>query len=546
MRISIVLLLLKSYLKGTKPLRALVERFSFGKKRAVRIISGILLSILMVFSLSMFLLLLGTNFYNYQTIGMMIGISHVGILMGIAFATLSVLLFASPGAINVLHTAKEIERLRSLAISEAELALSRMIIFYFHFFPLYLFFIVPALLVGIMTTGFSALYLLSSLFLLFVGPMIPICLAILLEIGVVHLTRGRRAQRSGELLYLIITMAFVIGLSSQLGRNANVFDNSQILTHQLSSMINKIAQFLTPFTLQAQGLYKPLFLLMWVVIALLFAYLTFKVTSITYHHCCSLLASSGYQTKRRKKGTTAQSRPTIALMKRDWTILLSSSGFIFELGGELLIPLILIITYSAMGIMGEITEATKVLAQFPLFEPIVVLVLLLFANVSLLSCTSVSRQGKLALHDRLYPLESHLFVNAKLFVHLILVGSANTIYLLVATLIFKLSLVNVWIYFFLSLISIAGTSFFHLAIDYRNPLLEWTSSQQAMKRNPNGFIGILVSFLLVLWIALFLVGVPYFFNISARSAQVITLVVALLTTKVAQRVAYKSANNFFS
>ena len=155
MRIPVVLLLLKSYLKGTKPLRSVTQRFSFGKKKSVRTISGVVLSLLMLASLMSFVFLLGTNYYNYQLVGMMVGVPHVGLLMGAAFATLSLLIFAFPAAINILHAAKEIERLRALAISESELALSRMIIFYFNFFPIYLFFVIPALIVGIMTTGFS-------------------------------------------------------------------------------------------------------------------------------------------------------------------------------------------------------------------------------------------------------------------------------------------------------------------------------------------------------------------------------------------------------
>ena len=546
MRISVVLLLIRTYLKGTKPIRALIERISFGKKKSVKVISGIALTLLMGFSLVMFLFLMGVNFYNYQMVGMMVGRPHVGVLLGVAFGTISVLIFSAPAAINILHGAKEIERLRALAIGEGELALSRLIIFYLHFAPIYLFFVLPALIIGVMTGGFSLFYLLSGILLLLFGPIIPILIATLLEIGVVHVTQGRRAQRSGELMYLIIMMAFVIGLTSQMGKNAELVGDMQGLIHQLAPVISKLVRLLAPFTLQAYGLEKPVFLVVWLALTGVLFYITFTLASTTYNTSCSLLASSGYQTKKRRRNNTRQSRPTLALMKREWTILLSSSGFIFELGGELLIPLILIITYSAMGIMGDISSATKVLAQYPIFEPVVILVLLMFANMSLLSSTSVSRQGKLALNDRLYPLEPQIFVNAKLYLHLILVGSANLLYLIVAALIFKFPLARLGIYAVLSLLSIIGTSYFHLGVDYRNPLLEWTSTQQAMKRNPNGFIGILVSFLFVIWIGLFLVGVPYFFHLTEGSVHTITLVVVLATTRVAQKLAYKSATRFLA
>ncbi|MFA5570957.1 MAG: hypothetical protein ACOX0W_07005 [Sphaerochaetaceae bacterium] len=544
MRLSVVLLLLKTYVKGTKPISHFTSRFGFGKNKKVRILSSLIISLFMLVALMMLVFLFGMNYYNYQIIGMMMGIDHIGIMMGIAVAMITIIIFATPGAINALHTAKDIERLRVLAISEGELALSRMIIFYGYFFPLYLLFITPALGVGIMSSGFSLVYALGSLSLIFFGPIIPLSIATLIEIGVVYLTKGRRTQRTGEFIYLTVMMVFVIGITSQMGRQAQIDGDIQSLMGQLGPIIMRIHHLLSPFKLFALGLYHIPSLLAWLSVTTLLALLTFTLTSRTYHHCCSLLASSGYQKKRRNNTSTSQRGPISALMKRDWTILLSSSGFIFELGGELLIPLILLITYSAMGMMGDILSTIHILAQYPLFEPILILLLLLFANINLLSSTSVSRQGELATHDRLYPLEAHTFVKAKVTLHLLVVGSANIIYLVVITLLFNISFTHFVMYVILSLLSIVGTSYVHLAIDYHNPLLNWTSSRQAMKRNPNGLIGMVISLVLVVWIGLFLVGVPYFFNLSTTITHFITLIVALVTMKGAQILAYKSATNF--
>ncbi|MFA7559301.1 MAG: hypothetical protein WCY61_01085 [Sphaerochaeta sp.] len=546
MRFSVVLLLLKTHLKGSKPIASLIQRFSFGKRKSVRTISAILLALATLFSLGVFILLLGGNYYSYQLVGEMVGIPHVGLLLAVVLATGTLLLFSAPGAINILHSATEIERLRSLAIQDSELATARLLIFYLFFFPIYLFFMLPALVVGAITSGVSFFYVISSILLLIFGPVIPLSIAALLEIAIVRLTKGRRSQRTGDVFYLIVMMAFIIGLMSQLGKTADNFGNFQGLTHQLAPTITKLTRIFAPFTLQTHGLYNPLLLLVWLAIAVILGYITVVVAGITFASSCSLLASSGYPGRRRKRNHSGGGTPLRALMKREWAIISETSGFLFEVGGELLIPLILIITYTAMGIMGDISSATKALAAFPFFESVVVLVLLMFSNMSLLSATSVSRQGKLATLDRLYPLPPSTFVQAKLYLHLFLVGTAHTLYLIVATLLFKLTLSSLVIYLVLSFIVITSTSYFHLAIDYHNPLLEWTTTQQAMKRNPNGFLGILVSFLSIVWVGLFLVLIPYVLKLNQSLTHIITLISAVGTAKVAQRLAYRSAERFLT
>ena len=69
---------------------------------------------------------------------------------------------------------------------------------------------------------------------------------------------------------------------------------------------------------------------------------------------------------------------------------------------------------------------------------------------------------------------------------------------------------------------------------------------QAMKRNPNGFLGMLVSFLFVVWVALFLVGLPYFFKTSQSNALMAALGMAVGTAKAGQRLAYRSAKGFLA
>ena len=79
------------------------------------------------------------------------------------------------------------------------------------------------------------------------------------------------------------------------------------------------------------------------------------------------------------------------------------------------------------------------------------------------------------------------------------------------------------------------------SIDYHNPNEEWTLAQHAMKSNPNGLFGLLVSLLFVLVDALFLIVLPLF-GLPAVVSRVLLLLVLTGSTLLGYRLAVTQAS----
>jgi len=237
--------------------------------------------------------------------------------------------------------------------------------------------------------------------------------------------------------------------------------------------------------------------------------------------------------------------PLSALMRREAVVIKSQSAFIFEVVGELLIPLILIGVWAVTGTIGEMATLLETVLTLPVVEEVIFLILALVSNMTMISSTSVSRQGPNFAQDRLYPLEANQFVRAKLLFHLLLAGTANLLYLSGALILLNRGLASLIWMAPLSILSIAAVSSFQLAIDYHNPNEEWTLAQHAMKSNPNGLFGLLVALAWIVVAALFLIVLPLL-GVSPLLSRLLALLIAALCLLFGYRVAVSQASSALS
>jgi ABC-2 type transport system permease protein len=92
------------------------------------------------------------------------------------------------------------------------------------------------------------------------------------------------------------------------------------------------------------------------------------------------------------------------------------------------------------------------------------------------------------------PLEGEVFVRGKIAAHLMMFYSSYLVFSLAALMIFKLELSNVIWIMPLGFFVVGSSACFGLAIDSRNPRLDWQLPQQAVKQNLNGVVGMGISF----------------------------------------------------
>ena len=319
----------------------------------------------------------------------------------------------------------------------------------------------------------------------------------------------------------------------------------QAMVGSMVPLFTRLERIFSPLSLQAKGYLSLPPLLLSSLLSLAVGTLAVGVVVKTFGQNLSRVAS-GTKWKRAKGGVTMRRRsPLSTLMRREAVVIKSQSAFIFEVVGELLIPLILIGVWAVTGTIGEMATLLETVLTLPVVEEVIFLILALVSNMTMISSTSVSRQGPNFAQDRLYPLEANQFVRAKLLFHLLLAGTANLLYLSGALILLNRGLASLIWMAPLSILSIAAVSSFQLAIDYHNPNEEWTLAQHAMKSNPNGLFGLLVALAWIVVAALFLIVLPLL-GVSPLLSRLLALLIAALCLLFGYRVAVSQASSALS
>ncbi|MGE4454928.1 MAG: hypothetical protein AB7D92_10375 [Sphaerochaeta sp.] len=515
MNMRVVYLLVRAFFSGTKPVRDFLDRIRVSRSRLLSVVTTLLISIVFLY----FFVLLGVNYYAYQTLGLLLNVPYLGLffasLIGFAFQVLSFL----AGGSSLLYSGKDILLVGVLAVGNRELGTSRLIISYLLHAPLYWFITLPSLIVGLWIDGFSLLYLVGGLVFLLFGPLFALGFSVLLSMGLVHLTKGKNHKMVEELISMVALVSLILVLTSTLMGNlledsSGIAFNYEAMLQSYGPLIERLITLFPLFHLQAEMVHIVGSQLIFLSIGVLLTVFLVVLTGGTFRSNLSYVLSNQSVVKQRgfKRGVVLSS-PRKALMRRELLIIRSESMFVFEVAGELGIPLLLLVLYAAMGVLDELAEVASTLVETGYLPQITYLILLLFANIGMVSSTSVSRQGKRFYLDKQYPLNAETYVQAKLALHLLLLYLPHVLYLVLACFLLSFPPVHLLWMIPLSFLSISSVASLHLAIDYHHPHLDWKVSQQAMKSNLNGLFGMIVSLTVVAVYGVMLL-LPMVFDIS--------------------------------
>lgn len=553
MRINIVFLLVRAFLDGVKPLQTYFSRLTVAKGSKKGKFMQMALTALLVFSFGILLLMVGFNYYSYQTLGVLTGIPYLGMFLAALAGFSFLFLMGFVGLSSIIYRGKDITLASTLPVRDVELLVSRLFIAYILYVPLYVGIVLPGIVVGAFLEGVSFLFVMGSLCLVLLGPLLPLSLALLVATSLVRLSKGRRFRMLEQLFSFFVILGFSLVMIALFSRNIGEGSSFQVDFQAMMLSVGTTFETLTRvfplFVLQAKMLWSVPALIGQILLLVLFPSAICLVVGRGYARSLSFVVSS--QSVMRKKGARkGQGLPkamsiTHTLMVRELEVIKSQSVFMIELVGELLIPLILLGVYALTGVLGDLEGAASLVANSPYLPYGLFLGVLLISSISMLSSTSVSRQGPLFSMDKVLPLRPSDFVKAKLALHLLLVGTTNLLYLAVALLFFKLSLLSLVWMAPLALLLVCSNAAFGLAIDYKRPLLTWSIPQQAMKSNMNGLLGMGSSLgvLIVGGVALF---APILLIASPAMGIGLTLVVASLLCLLSWKVCLHHASCAFS
>jgi ABC-2 type transport system permease protein len=446
--------------------------------------------------------LLGINYLQIQAIGEMTGHQDLVMFFAGLMGFVLTLVFATMTAGSTLYRGKDLPLLMTLPITERQLFISRLCLHYSANAPLFWVALIPGIVVTFMKQGISSAMVFSSVLILLVGPLAPLAISIIFTHLAVRFGRikgrGGRSEMIASIVLIVLLVA-IQGTSTRWMRAGMDTSSLAQLAQSFGSIINTAYRYLFYFSWQSH-----LFSAQWIFVDsigfLLFTSMLIVVMLITCANSFHLVIFRSQGTPPKAKRTVAgahtaesvlfrQRSHSVALLSKEFSIVNSSSAFMLELYGEAGVPVILIAVYAVSGTLGDFSALLKSLSLWQGFPLVVCAILLLMSTVSMMSSTSVSREGSNFELSRLLPIPASTQVKAKLLAHLLLFFIPYCIYAAASLIYFRLSWTHVLWMIPLGFLIITSSACLGLTIDYHQPRLSWKLPQQAVKQNMNGMIG---------------------------------------------------------
>ena len=471
-------------------------------RKKSRLVIQILIGLSILLAAGSMAFMLGVNYYQMEILGSIVGIDGFSWFMGAVTAALITFMFGMFSGGSVLYHGKDLPLLLVLPLTQRELLISRLILHYKANFILHTILFLPSVAVTVLVHGFSLSVIVAALVQIIVAPFIPLSLSlVILHLFVKGKKHSGKSRESWAIIFMLALLVIMQGLASrwmQSGMDSSNLEN-----------------FAKSFGVVLQGLQRVLLFPKWQMSMAMGnhtfgngLYFLLAVSAITTGAIFLVATAYGETvtrlwetstTVRKNNGKSSRSytgRYALewALVRREYAIINEHSAFKMELYGEAVIPLILVVVYAISGVMGEFKEMLEPVFGLDIFPMMVAGALLLTASLSMMSGTSYSREGMLLALSRTMPLEGVSFVRGKMVAHLMLFYSTYIIFSLAALAIFNLGLSHALWMIPLGFFVVGSSACFGLAIDGRNPRLDWKLPQQAVKQNLNGLASMGISF----------------------------------------------------
>ncbi len=492
---------------------ALKYRFTREKKKRWE---PILIAAVIVLSFAPLLVLYTTMMLSLFTAGLTIGQPDMVLTLSIMISLSIILFFGLFYVMGTFYFSNDLESFVPLPLKPYEVIGGKFIVVMINEYLTSVPIMLPPIIIYGAGTGQGILYWIKSLILMLTVPIIPLTIA---SIFVMLLMRFVNLRRYKDFLTIaggIIGVALSLGLSTYMQKMPDNPEEMESFFIGQRGLADMIGERFPPIRWATEGLtdgglagigYLLLFLL---ACALFLALLMMLSNRVFYK---SLLAGPEVSRKRRtltdlqkQKSYGKASNPVVAMMKRDWKLLVRTplyllNGFVGTLFGPIIFVFVLVM-------QGSEPEFGQIFDQIngPETLPYVLLgglgLMLFTSGMNMVASTALSREGKTLWITKMIPVTGRQQANAKLLVSIIVSSLGVIITALIILIFFKLPVFWVLGATVIGLLGSVPMNALSLALDIFHPKLVWSSEQEAMKQNMNGGIGMLLSMLVLLILAI--------------------------------------------
>jgi ABC-2 type transport system permease protein len=394
-----------------------------------------------------------------------------------------------PLAFSLFHHREENELFLSLPVSRPFLTAARFTVLFLMILPLHVVISLPAFAAYLAYTAAGARLFLGIVEFCLLAPVFPLTLALALTLGIRRLRHPERWNAAVETASIVLVFSLLVFFQLVLQRALiGIKNNETIYLIQLADFLAGLMRSFPPASWAAAT-----FLQQSGVSSLLFSFLLTAALFVpVFIFACREARTSDEIRVRRAEGKPAGLRPAWIfpgvlpqLVYREWKLLISQSGTVFETIVRLLALPALLLIY---GIAGP-REYTDILIAFATSSPAatiaVIGILFLLLDISFLAATALSREGESFALSLSLPLGGAQAVKAKL-IFLLLLALLPAALLLVVIYLFLGFPAETLVYSVPGIISFLIFSFcVSIYFDLRRPAFSRMRPVQAVRWNAN-------------------------------------------------------------
>lgn len=451
-----------------------------------------------------FLLVKGlASMYNiYDEIGQ----RSMFLLLGFLASQVLVFIFGLIYVMSKYYFSNDLEQLVPLPIKPSYILGSKFVTLMVSEYLTSLPIILPFIFIYGIKGGEGIIYWLYSILLVIMVPVIPLVLSsILIMLFMKYTNIGRKKDLIriiGAVVFLVVlvyvqlkinTVAqkalmqgedFIINLvkdSNLLVKNLGIgFPPAMWASLSLSNYINITG-----------ALYLLLFVTAGIISILVMIFLSEK---IFYDGLIGNIEVSANKGKSGKilslKGSSKQTKPYIALAKKELAMLFKTPIYLMNsVGGVIIIPILIVMSTISGG-----DESMNYMIQFVQTNPDLIALagigfIVALGMLNSVGSTTFSREGKNLWIQRTLPIKVKDQIFGRVLASLAIQILGLIALLVSLAIVISINLQSVILIIFLGLLGSIPMTMIGMTIDIIRPLLTWTNPQQAMKQNLNVLIG---------------------------------------------------------
>ncbi len=460
-----------------------------------------------------------------------------------------IFLFGIFYAISSMYHAEDIEQLKYLPLSTYHILSAKFVTLVIYEYIFEAFILLPVIVLYGMRSGGGAMYIIYSVMLFLILPVIALSMAAVIVILVMRFTGFGKNKQAFKYAGGIIAVAFALGLNVLIQGSVSQITDPQFAEALRSSRLPEILANIFPGLGFASGALLSCDSLSGLWNLLLFA-LCSAGAFIVFLAVGRLLYLKGVadinETSAKRKAIsdlkleTKRTPVFKAYVKKEVRLLFRSPTAFLQCILTIFIwpVLMMIILFTGGGEKTSLITGWITNMDDGLLVTLLAVASAFITSANAITSTIISREGKGLYFTKYIPVSMRKQLHAKSFTGIIFSGLSVAVFIAAVGAVIGINLAQALVSFVLGFVVGAACTYAGLLIDIANPKLEWVNEQQAIKQNMNVVVHLLAG---LAFGALAIIPVAIFGMDMASSAVYILVVFTLLTALFIKRVNGKAA-----